>query len=778
MTSFTLRAAAVRRFLGSARLLAAVVIVLGALLAAQGARWLLVGRHERAVLKSLAFKNGAAPERTKTRPVEEFDRTIMATGMLGSEPVIALQGIIGNEALFGASPDDAQPMSVGAALPDGRKIVEIRSNEVVLEKDGQRQTETVFQQLQQQPMPGQALPPPGAARRPAAQRRKEAGAKNGVGTRFLTWMTFRKEGPMKPNRLDRISAPALCAVLSLFLWSAAQGEPAPAESSATAATSAATATTASPETPAAAKTQPGDKPAAGPTDKTPSSPDATTPNPADADKVALNLRGAGIDQVLSFLSELTGMPVMKQKDAKAQITIVNKEKVAKQDAIRMICEALRLDGTAVVMRDHIIWLVPESQVSSLDIGLSPDTGKLPPVGVITRALPVKFADVTELEKIIRPLLGKNATLIASEATRQLVITDAADRISNVQRVLAQLDALDVDNRQLQIFQLRYADSEELAPILRAIMAPVPRNNSGAGQSGAGQGAPGQPGQPGSGQPGGGERNSAAKTVNDVEVQSYKAANSLVVVAPKEKLAKIAQLVAEMDQELAQEVKLRTIPIKYASAQDLARQLGDLVRKRYDKKVREVIEVACDQRSNTIVVLSSEQNFKAIQGIVTQLDTEESLQTKTEWFELKHADAEDLAQQMNDLYQGNQQRSLFTYYFGGSPSREPQTRFVCEKRSNSLIAIAPPAEMRAHRRARRARLDQAVDAEQCAPRLYPIKHTDAKELADVLNKVFGVQDSTTVFHDIFDTPEAVGGTKWAASTARSVSTRSSPATPLS
>jgi hypothetical protein len=177
MSNIMLRAAAVRRFLGSARLLAVVVIVLGALIAAQGARWLCVGRHERAVLKSLALKNGAAPERTKAKPLEEFDRPIMEHGMLGAGPQpLRLQGIMGSEALFGVSTEDAQPMTVGAALPDGRKIVEIRSNEVVLEKDGQRQTETVFQQLQQQPMSGQGAaspsnvsggPSPRSVRKPA-----------------------------------------------------------------------------------------------------------------------------------------------------------------------------------------------------------------------------------------------------------------------------------------------------------------------------------------------------------------------------------------------------------------------------------------------------------------------------------------------------------------------------------------------------------------------------------------------------------------------------------
>ncbi len=170
----------------------------------------------------------------------------------------------------------------------------------------------------------------------------------------------------------------------------------------------------------------------------------------------------------------------------------------------------------------------------------------------------------------------------------------------------------------------------------------------------------------------------------------------------------------------------------------------------------MIEVASDQRSNTIVVLSSEQNFKAIQGIVVQLDTEESLQTKTEWFELHHADAEDLAQQMNDLYQGMQQNTYpFFFFFGGN--RQPVTRFVCEKRSNSLIAIAPPAEFERIGKLVE-RLDQVIDSEQAAPRLYPIRHVDAKELADVLNKVFGVQDAKTVTHDYWENVQQVGGTR--------------------
>ena len=185
--SILLRAAAVRRFLGSTRLLAAVAVILGALLAAQSVRWLCVGRRERAVLKSLAFKNDKAPERVKTRPVEEFDRTIMETGMLGPVQPMQLQGIMGSEALFGASPDDAQAMTVGAALPDGRKIVEIR-----FERGGAGERRPT-QDRDRLPATATAAHARAGSRvaaeccrRPSAQERKESGAKDAVETRLFT----------------------------------------------------------------------------------------------------------------------------------------------------------------------------------------------------------------------------------------------------------------------------------------------------------------------------------------------------------------------------------------------------------------------------------------------------------------------------------------------------------------------------------------------------------------------------------------------------------------
>ncbi|KPJ59657.1 MAG: hypothetical protein AMS15_06815, partial [Planctomycetes bacterium DG_23] len=57
-------------------------------------------------------------------------------------------------------------------------------------------------------------------------------------------------------------------------------------------------------------------------------------------------------------------------------------------------------------------------------------------------------------------------------------------------------------------------------------------------------------------------------------------------------------------------------------------------------------------------------------------------------------------------------------------------------------IAPPSEFEKIK-ALVERLDQPIDIEQLAPRVFPIKYSDAEELTEVLNRVFGVEDTDRV-----------------------------------
>ncbi len=221
---------------------------------------------------------------------------------------------------------------------------------------------------------------------------------------------------------------------------------------------------------------------------------------------------------------------------------------------------------------------------------------------------------------------------------------------------------------------------------------------------------------------------------------YKDANWLVIVAPEEIIAAAIPLVEELDRERPPELEVRVLPVFYADAEEVARRLDPLFQKRPEKRVEELVQITSHARSNSLMILSSEKNFEVVRSVVKALDTEESIQMATETYELEYADAEDIVEQLNDLYSGSQQtRNPFFYYYSSSRRNTEQTRFVAETRSNSVIAIARPNEFDNISELIK-KLDTPLDADQAAPRIYRLTYVDATELTEVLNELFGGDDT--------------------------------------
>ena len=139
------------------------------LLAAQAVRRVAAaGVGADLIRSSTAHKT--APARAEAKDASIYDE-IAKNGHLGANkrpPKPQLFGILGDCALIGSSPTSAKPYRVGAQVPGGGKVAEIRLNEVVLDKDGAKQTLKVFADL-----PGQRSRP---TPRPAPPAKPEAPA--------------------------------------------------------------------------------------------------------------------------------------------------------------------------------------------------------------------------------------------------------------------------------------------------------------------------------------------------------------------------------------------------------------------------------------------------------------------------------------------------------------------------------------------------------------------------------------------------------------------------
>lgn len=154
-------AARVRR-LDPDRALRVVVALLLALLAIQGLRYAFAGHAMRSIA-SRAKASAEVPARTGQKPFSDYD-VILEKNLIGmkgrpSAPQENVYGILGSKVLLGASPQDAKPYAVGAALPSGGVLVEITASGAVVEKDGEKRTLTTFPIIPPPAAPPQDKPP-------------------------------------------------------------------------------------------------------------------------------------------------------------------------------------------------------------------------------------------------------------------------------------------------------------------------------------------------------------------------------------------------------------------------------------------------------------------------------------------------------------------------------------------------------------------------------------------------------------------------------------------
>jgi general secretion pathway protein D len=225
------------------------------------------------------------------------------------------------------------------------------------------------------------------------------------------------------------------------------------------------------------------------------------------------------------------------------------------------------------------------------------------------------------------------------------------------------------------------------------------------------------------------------------------ANQLIITDYNDNIRAAGELIAALDRDKPEDVTVRTITLKNISATDLVKEVGPLYEKRNGKTLKDTVEVTADDRSNTLLILSSEANFRVIQQFVSSLDTEEAQDKVMRTFALKNADAQDVAKQLQDL---NQQQSvsaryIFTYNAGEGESKKMTV--VADRRRNAVIIQAPPAQMEAVE-SMIAELDAPVKDDSLAPRIYAMKYASATDIEDVLNELFLKKQVQRSYWDYF------------------------------
>lgn len=272
---------------------------------------------------------------------------------------------------------------------------------------------------------------------------------------------------------------------------------------------------------------------------------AVPPVPAFAQEgngAALNFVNADMESVIKAVGHYTGMTFIIDPRVKGTLTLVSERTLTKAQAFSLLTSALRLQGYAVVTGDGFAKVVPEAEAKLQSSPTQIGTGGSRARGdqVATQVYRLQHESAPNLVAVLRPLISPNNSIMADPGNNSVVITDYADNLRRLSKIIAALDSPATGD--LDVIPIRNGIASDVATLVTRLLEP---------------GAGGDAGR--------------------VTVLADARTNSVVVRAPSQARANMAKnLIAKLDQPTTELGNIHVVYLKNADASKVAQTLRAVV----------------------------------------------------------------------------------------------------------------------------------------------------------------------------------------------------------
>ncbi|MBS0316829.1 MAG: type II secretion system secretin GspD [Proteobacteria bacterium] len=208
--------------------------------------------------------------------------------------------------------------------------------------------------------------------------------------------------------------------------------------------------------------------------QSPSAPAARAEVPIrPGEPVTLNFENADIDAVARTIAAITGRNVVVDPRVHGTITLVTDKPVSPKVAVNQFLAALRLQGYTMIDTEGLYKVVPEAEakLQSSKVSVSRGGRAGPSAGsqVVTQIFKLNFAAANNLVPVLKPLISPNNTINVDPGANALIITDYADNLNRIARIIA---ALDVSNgADIEIIPLKNAIATDVVPLVQRLIEP-------------------------------------------------------------------------------------------------------------------------------------------------------------------------------------------------------------------------------------------------------------------------------------------------------------------
>jgi len=425
----------------------------------------------------------------------------------------------------------------------------------------------------------------------------------------------------------------------------------------------------------------------------------------DGEPTVLAFKAAKVETLIPFIVESTGKVVLPQADVLSRtITILNDEPIARARALDLVFLALQQAGVAVVETEDLITLRDINDLKKQDVpvlGHNVSTLTRGDLGTVaTKVYALEHSAAENVAEIVKESIPDYASLQFDKASNQLVVMANMRQLQRIERLVLSLDRPAAASLQTETFRLRYADADSIAALVKELFSADARtgggNNNqnnpfanifgggrGGGGGGGGGGAAGGGG--GGGNRGGGASSSSGSASDpsavlsaNLRVSANKQQNSVTVVAEAPVIEQVRKQINEFwDKPLSEE---QVIPKIYDLVNTDVIKIRDILEAQFGKgtsstagggggggggnfggnnnqstqasqgagRLAGQFAFSALQDSNRLMVIAkSPDNIQMMDRIIAELDRPQT-SGLPQIVELKHAAAEEVAEQVNTL----------------------------------------------------------------------------------------------------------------------------------
>lgn len=235
---------------------------------------------------------------------------------------------------------------------------------------------------------------------------------------------------------------------------------------------------------------------------------------------------------------------------------------------------------------------------------------------------------------------------------------------------------------------------------------------------------------------------------DTSMLLFPPSNTIVITGRSINIKRALEVLSELESGM-QKPELDIVPLRFSSAEDVKEQLEQIISNIGVErdKLRGGVTFIADRRNNSLLVLSSKDNFERIRQLISRLDISatDSRPEITEFFSLRYANEEETVRQLEDILGlGDRERA----YSDSDPATIETTRLVPISRTRSIMVTTRSETIITRIRQLLEHLDMPPETDVSDVRVVRVVNAEARVLAETLTRLVqqrnqGKQDNDSV-----------------------------------